>query len=213
MTEDIGKPRLVGRSSSSFTRVTRIFAAELGVDYELRVVPDLLSADSADYAGNPALKMPMLETSEGVLFGSLNICRALALRSARPLRIVWPEALTDLLLANAQELAVHALATEVNLIMSKQRDATSESPHQVKLRASLLNVMAWLDAKISAVLASLPADRDLSFLEVALFCLVTHLEFRSVVPVTSYANLANFCAHFAERESARATEYHFDSPR
>ena len=43
---------IIGRSSSHFTRVTRIFAAELGVPYTLQVVPDLLSCDAADYGGN-----------------------------------------------------------------------------------------------------------------------------------------------------------------
>jgi len=53
----MNKPTLVGRSSSHFTRVARIFCHELGVEHELRIVGDLMSADAGDYGGNPALKI------------------------------------------------------------------------------------------------------------------------------------------------------------
>ena len=64
---------------------------------------------------------------------------------------------------------------------------------------------------MTVCVAALPADRDLSYLEATLFCLVTHLEFRGVVPVAPYPALANFCASFAQRASARETAYHFDA--
>jgi glutathione S-transferase len=202
--------RLFGRSSSSFTRVARIFAAELQVTCELCVVPNLLSLSRADYGDNPALKLPVLQTPEGSWFGALNICRVFAQASQRGLRLAWPEDLQKPLLANAQELIFHALATEVALVMSKLGGADGEGAHQAKLRLSLLNVLSWLDANLSGVLAGLPADRDLSYLEVTLFCLVTHLEFRQVVPLTDYAALSAFCLHFSERACARETPYFFD---
>jgi len=202
--------RIVGRSSSSFTRIVRIFAAEFGVPYELRVVRDLLSMKREDYGGNPALKLPVLEDRSGAWFGALNICRQLSLASERALSVVWPEALSSPLLANAQELTSHALASEVSLVMSTLGGAQG-GPHQNKLRQSLLNVLAWLEQNVSAVRAELPAERDLSYLEVALFCLVTHLDFRDVLPLAPYPELTEFCRTFAERPSARATPYQFDS--
>ena len=208
--EEISKPRIIGRSSSSFTRVTRIFAAELGVDYELQVVRDLMSSNAADYGGNPALKLPALHTASGTWFGALNVCRALSHMGTREARIVWPEALHEPLLANAQELTVHALATEVALVMSKLGGTAADSAHQEKMRASLLNVLSWLDANVGAVIAALPSDRDLSYLEVALFCLVAHLEFRDVLPVRDYRELTAFCQRFGERASALDTPYRFD---
>lgn len=201
--------RIVGRSSSSFTRIARIFAAELGVPYELRVVRDLLSTNPDDYAGNPALKLPVLESPEGTWFGALNICRQLALASEQPRSVLWPEALRGSLVVNAQELTLHALGTEVALVMS-QLGGTGGSAHQNKLRQSLLNVLAWLEQHVSTIRAELPAERDLSYLEVALFCLVTHLEFRDVVPLAPYPNLATFCRTFADRPAARDTPYLFD---
>jgi len=108
-------------------------------------------------------------------------------------------------------LTVHALATEVALVMSKLGGTAADSPHREKMRASLLNVMSWLDANVGAVIAALPSERDLSYLEVTLFCLVTHLEFREVLPVVDYPELALFCKRFGARSSSLDTLYRFDA--
>lgn len=201
---------LLGRSSSSFTRITRIFAAELGVAYRFRVVPNLTSLEPADYGGHPALKLPALEAPEGTWFGSVNICRAFARRASTAPRVVWPEALVEPITANAQELTLAAMSTEVALIMASLGGGKAEGPHAVKMQKSLVDTLAWLDSHVERVLTALPARRDLSYLEVALFCLITHLEFRSVVPVTPYPALGAFCQRFAERPSAEPTAYQFD---
>jgi catechol 2,3-dioxygenase-like lactoylglutathione lyase family enzyme/glutathione S-transferase len=201
------KPVIIGRSSSSFTRVTRIIAAELGIDCDLQVVRDLMSLDAGDYGDNPALKLPSLRSEAGTWFGALSSARALA-RSRPGLRIVWPESLDEPLLANAQELVLHAMATEVALIMTKVGGA-SETAASTKQRKSLLDTLTWLDANVDAVSAALP-QRDVSFFEVTLYCLVAHLEFRDVVPTSGYRALTAFCQQFGERASARATPYQFD---
>ena len=204
-------PRLVlsGRSSSSFTRIARIYAAELGVPYAFRIVPDLMSLDPADYGGNPALRLPVLQTAEGTWFGSSNVCRVLA-RQAPPDRpLVWPEDLARPLLANAQELTLVALSTEVSLIMAQLASA-QPSANVDKQRCSLENSLAWLEGNLDAILAALPPDRALSFLEVSAFCLVTHLEFRGVLPTTPYPELVAFSERFAARASAQQTSYRFD---
>jgi len=139
---------IVGRSSSVFTRVARIFAAELAVDYAFRVVPDLLSREPADYAGNPALRLPVMETSVGAWFGALSICRQLRRLSTRPVAVAWPEDFDQPLLANAQELTLQAMATEVTLIMN-QLAGSGESAHQRKLLDSLLGSLGWLDRNIA----------------------------------------------------------------
>lgn len=230
---------LVGRSSSVFTRVARIFAAELAVPYAFRVVPDLLSREPADYAGNPALRLPVLETWQGAWFGALGICRQLQRLSTRRAAISWPEDLASALLANAQELTLQAMATEVTLIMN-QLAGSGGSKHQRKLEDSLLGSLGWLDQNIVAAREALaragapggelprtvlhggvlpdgelpgsvlPEAHSLSYLEVTLFCLVTHLQFRSVVPTASYAQLGEFCRDFGERRSALDTGYRFD---
>jgi len=204
------RPVLVGRSSSVFTRVARIYAAELAVEYDFTIVRNLTSLDASHYGGNPALKLPSMETERGVLFGTLNLCRELSRRSSLRPRLVWPESLETLLLVNAQEMTLHAMATEVNLIMDKVAGIAEDSGHYAKMRKSLLGALSWLDENVGPVLRALP-ERDLSYLEVTLFCLVTHLEFRDVVPVAPYAELQRFCRDFSARPPALQTAYRFDA--
>lgn len=203
---------IVGRSSSHFTRITRIFAAEARVEYSFRPVLDMMSLAPENYAGNPALKLPVLETREGNWFGALNICRELSRRSQAGPRIVWPEDLKQPLLANAQELVLHAMATEVALIMAKMTGQADGGAHPEKMIRSLENVLGWLDDNLDAVVASLPEERGLSFLEASLYCLVTHLEFREVVPTAPCSALWKFCDQFGARASAAETHYCFDAP-
>lgn len=198
-------PTLVGRSSSHFTRLTRIFAHELGVACSFQVVTDLRGTDQTAYGEHPALRLPTLLAANGPWFGSLNICRELARGSDRGLRIVWPEQLHRALHANVQELTVQAMATEVELIMN---DAP-ESLLALKRRESLLGTLRWLDANVDAALASMP-ERDLSYWEPALFCLVEHLEFRKVLSTEPFLRLREFASGFGERDGARATPFRFD---
>jgi len=209
--EELAKPVIVGRSSSHFTRVVRIFAAETSVDCSFRVVRDLMSSDVADYGGNPALRLPTLHTHRGAWFGALNSCRELSRQSRLMQHIVWPEDLDQPLLANTQELAVQAMATEVALIMAELAGPNAGNRHQRKMRESLLNSLAWLEGNVRDALAALPAERDVSYLEVTLFCLFTHLEFRDVLPVAPYPALNAFCQQFSTRASAARTAYRFDT--
>jgi len=199
---------IIGRSSSHFTRIVRIFAAELGVPYTFDVVRDLSSSDFAVYAGNPALKIPVLRNDHGTWYGALPICRELQRQSNAALRILWPEQVTDNVSSNAQELIFHALATGVNLIMAKA--SGNGAPLHPKNDISLDNSLTWLNSHVSQIGKDLP-ERDLSFLEVSLFCLIQHLEFRTIRHTESYANLREFCARFGQRASALATPFQFDA--
>lgn len=200
---------IVGRSSSHFTRVVRIFALELGVAHDFEVVHDLRSLARGDYAGNPALRLPILKSEEEVWFGALPICRTLARSSGAARLTSWPEQLQTPLLSNAQELTLQAMATGVELLMNAE---TGSSSFVDKRRASLTNSLRWLDEHVDAAIAALP-ERDLSYLEATLFCLTEHLEFRQVLSTQPFARLRAFCARFGERDSARATPFVFDSPR
>jgi glutathione S-transferase len=205
---------IVGRSSSHFTRVTRIFAKELEVETGFEVVRDLLSSEPAAYGGHPALKIPSLRAPSGTWFGALAICRELT-RASRlapeKKRIIWPEDLVDAPSSNAQELVLQAMATEVSLILSKAAGALEGSKYASKLEASLSGTMTWLEAHGPDALDALPADRALSFLGVSLFCLVTHLEFRDVLPTAPYPRLRSYCDRFGSRRSAHETAYRFDT--
>ncbi|MEY4549691.1 MAG: hypothetical protein RL685_5886 [Pseudomonadota bacterium] len=206
--EALARPRIIGRSSSHFTRVVRLFAEESGVAYDLQVVPSLLADEAAAYGGNPGLRLPNLITRQGTVFGSLGSCRALAQLATRPVRMVWPEATPAPLAANALELTVQAMSSEVSWIMVTSTGGEG-SPYAAKLRAALDGMLGWLDRELDAALAALPA-RDLSYLELSSFCLLEHLEFRKVLELAPYARLQAFRARFAERPSARATPFQFD---
>jgi glutathione S-transferase len=202
---------IVGRSSSHFTRLARLFAHELGVAYRFEPVLDLTSVNRAHYADNPTLRIPILRTESGTLFGAVNICRELSRRSERRLRIVWPEDLGSYVGANAQELTLQAMASEVFIIMAKASGTSGDDRYLAKLRVALEGTLEWLEAHVDEALSSLPPARDLSLLEVSLFCLLSHLEFREIAKLTPYTRLSTFRDRFGERVSARETEYRFDT--
>jgi len=202
--------QIVGRSSSLFTRIPLIFAEELGVPYTLQPIFDMTALGPEVYAGNPALKLPILRRGMSVLFGAQNICRAIAERAAPGKRVVWPEELRDDLSRNAQELVWHCAATQVQLVMGTVVNSLpAENPFFAKARAGLENSLRWLDGNLAACLQALP-PRDLSMFEVSLHCLVEHLIFRPTLPVEPFGALTAFSKTFGERPAARSTAYRFD---
>jgi glutathione S-transferase len=201
---------LVGRSSSHFTRTARIFALELDVPHSFQPVFDLTTTDPVAYAGNPALKIPVLVDSHGPLFGTENICRELARRSPKGGVVIQRGDVANRLVVNAEELVLHAMNSGVALIMAAAGGVTMSTPP--KVRRSLENALAFLDENLERILAALPADRTLSFCETTLFCAVTHLPFRGLLDTSGYSGLQRFCSTFAQRSGARATEYCFDAP-
>jgi glutathione S-transferase len=151
----------------------------------------------------------VLVDEQGPLYGTENICRELARRSGVGRRAVLRGDIADRVVANAEELILHGMSTGVTLILTAMGGEDRAAPP--KLRPSLENALAFLDAHLDRVLAALPPDRLLSFCETSLFCLVTHLPFRKVMEVSGYPRLQAFCRDFGARASARATEYRFDS--
>jgi glutathione S-transferase len=206
--------QIVGRNSSHFTRLPRIFAHELGVPLELVPIYDMRALGPEVYAGNPSLKLPILRTENGVIFGALNICRVIAERATRPARIVWPEDLRDDLSRNAQEMVWHAMAAQVQIVMGTGiGKLPADNVFFVKASTGLEGALSWLEANLAAALGALPSPRDLSVFEASLFCLIEHLSFRITVPVEPYPALARFAAELAAtKASARETAYKFDKP-
>lgn len=203
-------PRLVGRSSSHFTRLVRLFAEELGVACEFSPVYDLASRDSADYGGNPALKLPVLVVPHGPVFGAENSCRTLATLAAQAPRIVWTEDLPDVRVRNAQELVWHAMGAQVQLVFGIQvAKLPTDSVYFDKAAIGLRNTLAWLDVHVEEIVRTLP-PRGLSLLEASLFCLIEHLAFRPSVPTDAYPRLLAFADAFGHRTSAQRTPYAFD---
>jgi len=207
-------PVIVGRSSSHFTRVARIFAEALEVPYVLAPVHDLTATAADVFAGNPALKVPVLRRDDGrVLLGTENICRALAELAARDKGIVWPEDLRDDLSRNAQELAWHGMNAQVQLVLGTLvAKLPADNVYFAKARAGFEGALRFLDDHVDDVVAALPERRDLSFFEVTLFCLVEHIAWRKTLPLESYPALVRFAAAFGTGDAAARTAYAFDAP-
>ena len=204
--EAMSQLTLVGRSSSHFTRTTRLFALELGIRHDFRPVLDMTLLEPGNYAQNPALKVPILIDQHGPLYGTENICRELTRRSGRA-EVVMRGDVSVRLVANAEELILSAMSAEVSLITAKVAGAAAPP----KVLRSIENSLTFLNENVDSVLSLLPVARALSFLEVTLFCLVKHLPFRQVMPVDAWPRLVAFSESFGGRASARATEYRFDA--
>jgi glutathione S-transferase len=202
---------LIGRSSSHFTRVTRIYAAELDVPHDFSPVFDIASTSQATFGDNPSLRVPSLRTPEGTWFGTLNICRELARRSPRGDTLVWPEDLSDPLTANAQELVLDAMETEVAIIMGRVAGIGDDHALMTKPFARLRGMAGWLDTHLDSALARLP-ERRLSYLEATAYAFTAHVEFRGIMPLDPFPKLVAFRAAFGARPSAERTPFRFDQP-
>lgn len=204
--------QIIGRRSSHFTRLTLIFAEELNAPYELAPIYDMEDTRSQAYAGNPALKLPILRREGSVLFGAQNICRALAEMAPDTHRIAWPEDLRDDVSRNAQELVWHAMAAQVQWVVGTIIGKLPEDNiYFAKGRVGFEGALRWLDDNLAQALVRLP-PRDLSLFEASLFCLIEHLKFRRTLPTDPYPALLRFAAEFGERASAQRTPYRFDTP-
>lgn len=203
--------QIVGRSSSHFTRVARIFAHELGVPFELVPVHDMTRDDPATYGDNPALKLPTLRLGDERVFGTENICRTLAELSGSAKRVVWPEDARALVARSAQELAWHGMAAQVQLVFGTMvAKLPAENVYFAKGHEGFVGALRWLDEHLEEAIAGLPAPRDLSLFEVVLFCLVEHIAFRATMPLDACPSLVRFARAFAARPSAELTAYRFD---
>lgn len=207
---------LIGRRSSLFTRVPLFLATALDVPLGYEPIMDMTRLSPEDYGGNPALKLPTLRIGTQAIFGAYNICRRIAGRVPDPAlraRIVWPEDLRVDVAMNAQEMLAHAMAAQVQYVMGVQvAGLSADNVFFTKTRAGFEGALGWLDARLDAVLATLPRERLLSLFEVSLFCLVEHIGFRPSVPLDPYPRLRKFAADYGRHPAARATAYRFDQP-
>lgn len=189
-----------------------MFAIELGVPYDLVPVFDPAATDSAVFHGNPALKLPVLRRGTSVLFGTENICRAIAEEAKGPHRITWPEQLSSDLSRSAQEMVWHAMTAQVQLVIGTLvNKLPADHPYFAKIRIGCDGALRWLDRHLNEGLAALPADRTLSLFEVTLYCQLEHMTFRGPLPVTPYPQLARFAQAYGARPSAQRTAYRFDA--
>jgi glutathione S-transferase len=206
--------QIIGRRSSLFTRMALIFAEELSVAYELVPIYDMTVMGPEAYAGNPALKLPILRRGESVLFGTQNICRAIAeSAAARMDDIAWPEDSSDDRSRSAQELVWHCMSAQVQIVFgSVICKLPADNVFFTKARAGLQGSLQWLDSHLDEVLSAMSSSRRLSLFEVSLFCLIEHLEWRKTMQMDCLPSLAEFAASYGKRPACQRTAYAFDVP-
>ncbi|MFC4307643.1 glutathione S-transferase family protein [Steroidobacter flavus] len=203
--------QIVGRRSSHFTRIARIFAEELGLSYDIDPIYDMTAQTPTSYADNPALKLPILRIGDDVVFGTENICRALADHAHKSTAIVWPEQLRPPVSRNAQELVWHCMTAQVQIVFGTLvAKLPADNLYFEKARTGFEGALTWLDTHLPDALNALPASRQVSLFEVSLFCMIEHLHFRKTLPIEPYSKLEAFRKTFATRPSAQNTSYQFD---
>ena len=215
--------RITGRRSSHFTRVAVIFADELGLQVEFNAIHDLKSFDTSVYGGHPGLKMPTLHLGshestgtgdDNWLAGTDNICRRLAELAGRAddPRVVLSHHLASDLLRNAQELVWNAMATQVQLVIGiRFAKLPADSVFFQKATLGMQGSLAWLDARLDALLGELHSPRDVSVFEVSLFCLLEHIVFCRTLPLDEFSNLRAFAATYGQRASSQRTVFRYES--
>ena len=204
------KLRIIGRPSSHYTRVARIFALELGVAHELVHVEQLMSTDLAVYGHNPALKIPILEGAGETLFGTLNVCRQLETYGDGTTALTWPEDSKLRVYRNAMELVQDSMSNQVTLIMARRGGVPPDNLYLDKLRSSLDQSLLWLD-RFAAEHLGRVSPRSLSYLETCLFSLIEHLEFTRAKRTAAYPSLLGFRQRFRSiYGSAAQTEFFSD---
>lgn len=198
---------IIGRQSSHYTRQVRLLAHELGIEYTLQPIHDLMSEDPAVFAGNPALKLPALRQGDTVIWGSLMARQA----DDGVARVFWPEQAASALAMNAHEVLAHAIAAQVEVVFHEIVSKRPPDPASRKRRTSLVESLAWLDRHWDGIRAELPPTK-IAIFDLGLFCLLEHLPFRNPIDLSSMPRLTAFAAAFAARPSAQATPYRFDAP-
>lgn len=207
--------RILGRSSSHFTRVVRIVARRLDVPHGFDVLPDILGAEPSAYGGHPAMKIPVLFVDDAPWFGTESICRTLAEHAGctDDPSVVLPNAMRSRLGRNAHELLFTAMSLQVQLVLGvKVSRLAPESAYFHKAKRALEGTLRWLDTHLDELLAELPAERAFSVFEIGLFCLVEHVAFQPVVSLEPVPRLVAFAAAYGAHPWARETPYFIDTP-
>jgi glutathione S-transferase len=157
---------------SHFSRKVRIVVRELGLECEESYVRDLLSADPADFGGNPILRVPVLKDGETWVIESDQIVRyVLETYDAGNDRFGF-FSMTPAQ-RNALSIVSAIMGAEVELILSRRAGLAAESGglYFERYRKVIGHGLAWLERDG----ASLWPERDPSYLDIALTCMWDHL--------------------------------------
>jgi hypothetical protein len=123
-------------------------------------------------------------------------------------RIVLFRDLTSNDCLNAQEIVLHAMAAQVQIVLGIQvANLSPENFFFKKLQTGLEGALAWLDQNLAKTLSEMPSDTEVSLFEICLFSLVEHVRYRGTASLRSYKALEEFCRSQRDRPSVKLTAY------
>ena len=188
---------------SHFSRKVRIVMEELGLACELRYVPNLLSADPADFGGNPILRVPVLIDGDVRVVESDSIVRhLLETRDAGHDRFGFFS--LDVEQRNAHAFLSAVMLAEVDILLAGRAglDSGPEAPYFDRAHRVIHDSLAWVEANGSRIWP----DLGLSWLDIVLICAWDHLGHSRMEPDgLDLTWIRSRVARFADRPSVRAT--------
>ncbi|MEO0478031.1 MAG: glutathione S-transferase family protein [Planctomycetota bacterium] len=161
---------------SHFSRKVVIVATELGLEFERKYVPDLLSNDPQDFGGNPILRVPVWEDGEDWILESDAIVGFLIDRYGGGDRLGYRGLSSPQ--RNALSLLNAIMAAEVELVLSA-RSGCKRNAFFVRYEYVIERSLGWLEQHGEAIWTSTP----FSYLDVVLVCMWDHLQHSGVLPV------------------------------
>ena len=188
---------------SHFSRKVRIVLRELSLPCEESFVPDLLSSDPADFAGNPILRVPVLRDGASWVIESDQIVRHLLETHDRG-NDRFSFFSMNTVQRNALSILSAIMGAEVELLLSRRSGLVSEAGalYFGRYRSVIGHGLAWIEANGAAVWP----EAEFSYLDIALACMWDHLWYNRLGDETgSWPWIDARTARHATRPSVAAT--------
>lgn len=188
---------------SHFSRKVRIVLRELGLACEESYVPNLLSADPAEFGGNPILRVPVLQDGPHWVIESDQIVRHLLEACDRGGdRFAFFS--MSVAQRNALSIVSAIMGAEVELILSKRSGLVEHAAglYFRRYREVIGHGLAWLEGNGAAIWPAV----EFSYLDIALLCMWDHLLYNRLCDdAGAYPWIVARASRHASRTSVAAT--------
>jgi glutathione S-transferase len=159
---------------SHFSRKVRIVLRELGLACEESYVPNLLSADPAEFGGNPILRVPVLRDGPHWVIESDQIVRHLleAYDDSSDRFAFFSMSTAQ---RNALSIVSAIMGAEVELLLSKRSGLAEDAGglYLRRYREIIAHGLAWLERNAAMIWP----EAEFSYLDIALLCMWDHLRY------------------------------------
>ena len=188
---------------SHFSRKVRIVLRELGLACDESYVPNLLSADPADFGGNPILRVPVLRDGASWVVESDQIVRyLLETYDHGSDRFAFFSMTTAQ--RNALSILSAVMGADVELILSKRSGLADRASwlYFARYRDVIEHGLAWIEGNAAMIWPAV----EFSYLDIALLCMWDHLRHGKMLNETvSYPWIDARTLRHAARASVAAT--------